>query len=79
MKVKVKYFGAIAELAGTNEEMVELELSGAEIKDLKEYCIRKYGLGNDDSLQLAVNQELNKTGTLRDGDEIAFLPPFSGG
>ena len=79
MKVTVKYFGAIAEQTGTGEEILELASIGNEVKDLKAYCMNRYGLANDDSIRLAVNQELNKDGTLSDGDEIAFLPPFAGG
>lgn len=79
MKVKVKYFGVIAEQAGTGEETLDLTTIGSEVKDLKAYCIKKYSLAADDSMQVAINQELNKEGKLRAGDEIAFLPPFAGG
>lgn len=79
MKVTIKYFGAIAEKAGLAEEVLDLLTVGSEVSDLKTYCILKYGLTDHDSIQVAVNQELNKTGTLRDGDEIALLPPFAGG
>lgn len=79
MKVNVKYFGAIAEQTGTSEETLDLRSIGSELRDLKAYCIEKYKLANDDSLQLAINEELNKEGELRDGDEVAFLPPFAGG
>jgi len=79
MKVKVKYFGAIAEQAGTSEETLDLTTIGSEVIDIKAYCIQKYNLATDDYMQVAINQELNKEGKLRAGDEIAFLPPFAGG
>lgn len=79
MEVKVKYFGAIAEQAGIGEETLDLTTIGSEVKDIKAYCIQKYNLTTDDSMQVAINQELNKEGKLRAGDEIAFLPPFAGG
>ncbi len=79
MKVNVKYFGAIAEQTGTSEETLDLESIGSAVMDLRAYCIKKYNLEDDESLQLAINQELNKDGELHDGDEVAFLPPFAGG
>lgn len=79
MKVKVKYFGAIAEKTGRNEEVLDLAVIGSQVQDVKSFCLDKYRLTNDESLQMAVNQELNKEGELSDGDEVAFLPPFAGG
>jgi molybdopterin converting factor subunit 1 len=79
MKVKVKYFGAIAEKTGRNEEVLDLAVIGSQVQDVKSFCLNKYHLTNDESLQMAVNQELNKEGELTDGDEVAFLPPFAGG
>jgi molybdopterin converting factor subunit 1 len=79
MKVTVKYFGAIAEQTGRNEEMLDLGVIGSQVQDVKSFCLKKYSLADEESLQLAVNQELNKEGELSDGDEVAFLPPFAGG
>ncbi|SDR71162.1 MoaD/ThiS family protein [Gramella sp. MAR_2010_147] len=78
MKVRVKYFGMIAESAGRNEEILELE-QGFSLKKLKNQQVQKYQIIDPDSVQLAVNQNLNKEVELKDGDEVAFLPPFAGG
>tara|TARA_R100000935_G_scaffold50374_1_gene76212 strand:- start:507 stop:743 length:237 start_codon:yes stop_codon:yes gene_type:complete len=78
MKVTVKYFGVIAESAGKNEEVLELK-QGSSLKDLKNQQIKKYQIQDAESLQIAVNQDLNKDVELKDGDEVAFLPPFAGG
>ncbi|MDZ7691249.1 MAG: MoaD/ThiS family protein [Balneolaceae bacterium] len=41
--------------------------------------MKKHGLEEHTSIQLAVNQELNAKKTLENGDEVAFLPPYAGG
>lgn len=79
MRITVKYFGAIAEETGTTEEVLNLNETGHSIDELKAYCIKKYDLEDDESIQLAVNQELNKKVRLKEGDEVAFLPPYAGG
>lgn len=78
MKVTVKYFGMLAETAGKNEEILELD-KGISATELKERQIRMYRISDEDSVQLAVNQNLNTDVELKDGDEVAFLPPFAGG
>lgn len=78
MKVTVKYFGVIAESAGKSEEVLDLE-HGSSIKDLKNQQIKKYQIQDAESVQIAVNQDLYNEVELKDGDEVAFLPPFAGG
>lgn len=78
MKVTLKYFGVIAESAGKSEEVLELE-QGLSVKVLKDQQIKKYKIQDAASLQVAVNQNLNYEVELKDGDEVAFLPPFAGG
>ncbi len=78
MKVNVKYFGVIAESAGKSEEVLELE-QGSSVKDLKNQQIKKYQIQDAESVQIAVNQDLNNEAELKEDDEVAFLPPFAGG
>ncbi|NDP27929.1 MAG: MoaD/ThiS family protein [Flavobacterium sp.] len=78
MKVCVKYFGMIAESAGKIEEVLELE-QGLSIKELKDQQLKKYQIRDAESVQIAVNQNLDNEVELKDGDEVAFLPPFAGG
>ena len=78
MKVKVKYFGMIAESAGRAEEVLEIA-SGTSVIELKDQQVRKYQIADADSVQLAVNQNLDNKVELNEGDEVAFLPPFAGG
>ncbi|MDR8394045.1 MoaD/ThiS family protein [Aliifodinibius sp. S!AR15-10] len=69
----------IAEKTGTKEEIITLDGEGWNLEDIKEYFFSKYELSDNQSLQIAVNQSLGPSGSLKDGDEIAFLPPFAGG
>lgn len=79
MQVTVKYFGAIAEETGIQEEELSLEKIDFELEKLKAYCVEKYYLKEADTIQLAINQTLQKAGVLKDGDEVALLPPYAGG
>lgn len=77
--ITVKYFGAIAEQVGTTEETIELPKKGMPASDLKAFLIKKYNLRNRETLQVAVNSELNSAAAVNEGDEVALLPPFAGG
>lgn len=77
--VDLKYFGVIAEEAGISEESLELDSETLDIESLKSRCVEMYSISEPESIQVAVNQNLGKSGPLKNGDEIAFLPPFSGG
>ncbi|WP_108425328.1 MoaD/ThiS family protein [Flagellimonas amoyensis] len=78
MTVTIKYFGLVAEAANKFEEVMELngELTA---RELKEHCLNGLSITDKDSVQIAVNQNLDDQITLKDGDEVALLPPFAGG
>ena len=81
MKVHVLFFGVLKEVAGCSSETVELpEDSSARsvlAKLVETYPRIRESLG---SIAIAVNQQYCGPDTkLRDGDEIALLPPVSGG
>ena len=78
MKVTLKYFGVIAESAGKSEEVLELE-QGLSLRELKDQQIKTYQIQDAASVQIAVNQNLDNEVELKEGDEVAFLPPFAGG
>jgi len=80
-RVKVLYFGRVRELAGHREEAEELP-EGATIADLFERYTRRFPAlaGFRSSLVASRNQEFVAWDTkLAESDEIAFLPPVSGG
>ena len=81
MKVHVLFFGVLKEVAGRSSETVELpEDSSAQSVLAK--LVEKYPRIRESlsSIAIAVNQQYCGPDTkLRDGDEIALLPPVSGG
>ncbi|MFH5883944.1 MoaD/ThiS family protein [Halalkalibaculum sp. DA3122] len=79
MTVTIKYFGSIAEKTGTKEEAVTLDGEEYDLEALKQRCFSKYGFSEMESVKTAVNQSIESSGMLKDGDEVAFLPPFAGG
>ena len=78
MKIKVKYFGLVAETVGVEEETLEIS-EGLSASKFKEQQIAKYQIEDPESIQMAVNQNLKNYNNLNEGDEVAFLPPFAGG
>jgi len=78
MKLKLKYFGKLAETTGLQEEYKELE-SADTLAELKRIVFEEYKFDDSETIQVAVNQQLDENKTLKEGDEIAFLPPFAGG
>lgn len=79
MEIKVKYFGSIAEETGKAEETISLQSGISEIQDFIAFILNKYGLIDEGTIQVAVNQVIQKEGKIQYGDEVAFLPPYAGG
>ena len=81
MKVVLKLFAVARQFAGTGT--LELELnSGATVSQLRvafvEKCPEMAGL--EHGLRFAVNSDYAADDTvLREGDEVACIPPVSGG
>lgn len=81
IRVKVLFFGRLKEIAGRAEDSLELP-AGAPIEELFARCIaRQPELARyRASLVASRNQEFAAWSTpLHSGDEVAFLPPVSGG
>ena len=81
MRVKVLFFGQLRELVGASEQSVELP-GGACVGDLISHYQTKEPRWQEfrSSLAVAVNQEYaDAAAPLNGGDEVAFLPPVSGG
>jgi molybdopterin converting factor subunit 1 len=78
MRVRVLYFGVLKDSLGRESEMVEL-VEGARVADVMAR-FEKEGAEWTRSIAVAVNREYaRREDVLRDGDEVALLPPVSGG
>ena len=83
MKVAVRFFASIREALGAGESVDVAE--GATLGDLRDLLIARGGeyatvLARGRSLRSALDQNVAaETVTLRDGAEVAFFPPVTGG
>lgn len=82
IKINVLFFGAAAELAGKRNEEISFP-PGISTRSARENILAAYPLLADrfkNSLLFSINREY-ATGSeiLRNGDELAFFPPVSGG
>lgn len=81
MKIKVLFFGLLKDVCGRSEDQLELP-EGATIRNVFEHYAALYPRleGMAGSTVLARNQEFAPpSDMLADGDEVALLPPVSGG
>lgn len=81
MMLKVLYFSTLRRVTNTREETIELP-DGARIGDLLAVLRERHPPIQQylPSLLIAKNQEYAANGeTLQDGDEVALMPPVSGG
>jgi MoaE-MoaD fusion protein len=81
MNVRVLFFGLTHDLTGLSEERVEIA-EGGRLADLWADCARRFPrLGEiAGALVTVVNEQVAEPSQpLQDGDEVAFLPPVSGG
>ena len=77
MKVKLLFFGITEEMAGCRER--ETEAAG-DLDGLKEQLFREIPALRGMSLVFAVNDRIVQDNVaLKEGDEIAVMPPFAGG
>ena len=79
MRVSVLYFGVLKDVVGHRRSEMDVP-EGATVAELLEVH-RAMGLNSIwDSIAVAVNQEYARgADVLKDGDEVALLPPVSGG
>jgi len=81
MKIRVLFFGVAHDLTGLQQEQAELP-DGTDLDGLWVRYAARFPRLNDlsEALLFAVNQEVaNRARVLENGDEVAFLPPVSGG
>lgn len=81
MKIKVLFFGFTHDLTGVREEQVELG-EGENLQGLRRFYEHRFPRLAElaGSLLYAVNQQIaDPLAVLHEGDEVAFMPPVSGG
>ena len=81
IKITLKLFGSLRDAIGESSREVELE-SGSRVRDLRTWLAARSKLVDQLGGRLAasVNLEIaDPERVLRDGDEVAFLPPVGGG
>ena len=81
MKIKVLYFASLANRLGVREDEMELPLKSCVGDALDRLAEHHPELGAArDTLAFAVNLAyVNPDEVLADGDELALIPPVSGG
>ena len=81
MQVRVLFFGILKDLTGQDRDLLDLP-EGALLADVVHHYQQRFPqLGQwTSSLAMAINQEYaSPASALKPGDEIAMLPPVSGG
>ncbi len=83
MKVQLRYFAALREALGANEELSMPE--GSTVRDLRDQLLARGGrhaevLARGRAVRCALDQIMcDESAPLADGSEIAFFPPVTGG
>ena len=81
--ITVKFFASLKIIAEKEEEQIEIQssISMDQLSDIISKTSPKMGdIIRDNKIMISVNQEMADADTIiHDGDEVAFLPPFSGG
>lgn len=83
--IKLLYFARLREALGTSQEELAIPEGVSDVQSLMGWLAQRGGVWQEEftgcrPLRAAVNQELVVNSTsFRDGDEIAFFPPVTGG
>lgn len=83
--ITVLYFARLREALGIGSEQIALPAGGADLATLQKTLVDRGGawaqeFGQSKSIRAAVNQEMASPDMpVRDGDEVAFFPPVTGG
>ena len=79
LRVRVRLFASFREAAGTNQLTCELE-PGARVSDLLTRLAEQLPALRATRGLVAINQTyVEPSAALADGDEVALIPPVSGG
>lgn len=78
MAIKVLFFGQLTEVTGCQTDQIDLV---TDLEELSEALNARYPELHEKAYKWAVNERLvnNEAQSLKDGDQVALLPPFAGG
>ena len=85
MKLRLKFFASIREQLGCDGDVLEAPAGVVTVAALRQLLLGRgdiwqQALSGNRVLRVAVNQDMAGPDTpLRDGDEVAFFPPVTGG
>ncbi|MBT3242700.1 MAG: MoaD/ThiS family protein [Bacteroidetes bacterium] len=75
--INIIYFGVLSEICAKSTE--ELDFTGT-LDELQNLLIQKYPDLASQHFQYSLNQEISSlSDSVKPGDEVALLPPFTGG
>ncbi len=81
--ISLKFFASLRSIAGKEEDSLDIEnpITIDQLSDIISETAPKMGaIIRERKVLISVNQEMASADTIiHDGDEVAFLPPFSGG
>ena len=81
--ITLKYFASLKSIAEKEEDRLDIEnpITLDQLSDIISKTAPKMGeMIREKKVLITINQEMASVDTIiHDGDEVAFLPPFSGG
>lgn len=81
--ITLKYFASLKSIAEKDEDRLDIEnpITLDQLSDIISKTAPKMGeMIREKKVLVSINQEMASVDTIiHDGDEVAFLPPFSGG
>ena len=81
--ITLKYFASLKSIAEKEEDHLDIEnpITIDQLSDIISKTTPKMGeMIREKKVLVSINQEMASVDTIiHDGDEVAFLPPFSGG
>jgi len=84
MSIRLLFFASLREKLGVSSEDVSLPDGVDTVGKLREFLAQRgsnwVSISGDTRLRAAVNQRMAEAATpVREGDEVAFFPPVTGG
>lgn len=78
MKITVRYFASLRDRMGCADEVVEMD--GVSVSVSEVWAKATDGQDMPESTLIAINMDYTDANSLlKDGDELAFFPPVTGG